>query len=600
MSPRLGVPRPPGPPVFSHHTHVAPKAVPTSMQIPLIRSVIGPVPFHELSLARKVNLSQLPMTFTVPLVVAVAYVANPQTAFSNPLFLLGAAMVVLISAATAVIPWDRFTPRAYLTVPALDLVAIFLISLGGYHVLFALPFLSGMPIFWMAWSGLIPRTTVVVSVLAPLAMFWSQVAHSGRPLDTTAMGRPLVIPFMMLALALVVIAMESSTTSKNRKLQEAYAESQHQEKLLHAVLNAANVGVIVFDVDGKVVLLNELQQRLHLSSLKPGHGPESESSLEMYGADPWGRPEAQELPAEQRPLHRARQGEEFSDDLVWVGPPAGAQQALTASARPLFDDANRPAGGVVVFKQVTDLVGALHAKDRFLSNVSHELRTPLTSIIGYVDLLEDDPGLQASAKAGLKIVSRNAQRLDRLVDDLLTAAADRLELRSQPVDLGRVVSSCARSADLRAAAGNLALERDIPSGIRVFGDPIRLGQVMDNLISNAIKYTPAGGRVEVALRVDPDDDGTHSAVVTVTDTGIGMDESELEHLFDRFFRAEQVRRAAIAGVGLGMPITKELVEAHSGEITAASEPGVGSTITVRLPLLPAGEPQVAAHAGQEA
>jgi signal transduction histidine kinase len=257
---------------------------------------------------------------------------------------------------------------------------------------------------------------------------------------------------MMLALALVVIAIESSTTSQHRNLQDAYAESHRQEKLLNAVLNAANVGLVVFDAEGKTVFINELQHRLRLSCLKPGHEPDSESSLELYGADAWGRPEARELPTGERPLHRALRGEEFSDDLIWVGSPTGARQALTVSARPLFDDGNRPAGGVMVFKQVTDLIGALHAKDRFLSNVSHELRTPLTSILGYVDLLEDDPSLQPSARSGLQIVSRNARRLDRLVDDLLTAAADRLDLRSQPLDLGRVVSRSAAASAPRICA----------------------------------------------------------------------------------------------------------------------------------------------------
>ncbi|GER21717.1 two-component sensor histidine kinase [Zafaria cholistanensis] len=572
------------------------------MQIPLLRALIGPVPFHELSTAQKVNLSQLPMTFAVPVVVALAFSINPEAALADPLFLAGAAGVLLISTATALVPWDDFPPRAYLVVPLLDLVAIFFICLGGYSIFFALPFLSGLPIFWLAWSGLMPRTTLVVSVLAPLCMFWGQALRAGGPVDSRILGRPLVIPFMMLILALVVIAMENSTTSQNRKLQEAYAASRRQEKLLNAVLNAANVGVVVFDAAGKVVLTNELQQRIHLSSLKPGCGPEREINLALYGADPQGRPAAHEMPEKLRPLSRARAGEEFSDELLWAGPPEGARQALSASARRLLDDRNQAAGGVLVFKQVTDLVEALHAKDDFLSNVSHELRTPLTSIIGYLELLEDEPDLPASARSSLKVVSRNAERLDRLVDDLLTAAADRLEVRAQPLDLGRVVASCVRSALPRAAAGRLVLNQDIAPGVQVMGDPIRLGQVMDNLISNAIKYTPEGGRIDVALRVDRDGDGTPSAVATVADTGIGMDEPERERLFDRFFRAQGVRRAAIAGVGLGLPITEELVKAHGGEVTVDSEPGVGSTFTVRLPLLPpaptgiAGQPEKAGQA----
>jgi signal transduction histidine kinase len=222
-------------------------------------------------------------------------------------------------------------------------------------------------------------------------------------------------------------------------------------------------------------------------------------------------------------------------------------------------------------------------KDEFVGLVSHELRTPLTSIRGYVDLLlEAEPELSAERRlAFLEVLDRNANRLLALVDDLLFITrleAGKLVLELSELDLAALVRECAAAAQPLAAERGIALETVEYSSPRVDADWSRLTQVLDNLISNALKFTPPGGRVE--LRIDGDDS---FAQVEVTDTGIGIAGSELPHMFSPFFRASSATAASIPGTGLGLAISKGIVETHGGSISVRSEEGRGTTFRVELP-----------------
>jgi signal transduction histidine kinase len=218
-------------------------------------------------------------------------------------------------------------------------------------------------------------------------------------------------------------------------------------------------------------------------------------------------------------------------------------------------------------------------KDELLSSVSHELRTPLTSISGYVELLlevQDDP----QERRHLEIVKRNAARLLGLVSDLLFAAhlqSGHLDLRMVPVDLRLLVEQAADSARPHADAARVALRvraEDVPL---VEGERDRLAQLLDNLVSNAIKFTPAGGKVELALA--PRNGGV---CLEVSDTGIGLSEEELPQIFTRFYRAESAAEAQIPGTGLGLYIAKAIVDAHGGRIGVRSSAGEGTTFVVEL------------------
>jgi signal transduction histidine kinase len=223
-------------------------------------------------------------------------------------------------------------------------------------------------------------------------------------------------------------------------------------------------------------------------------------------------------------------------------------------------------------------------KDEFVALVSHELRTPLTSIRGYLELVLDGEAgdLTDEQRQFLGVVERNAHRLLALVGDLLFLAqveAGKLSLEIGAVDLAALAAESVETArplaeekgvTLTLAAGPLPL---------LAGDRARLGQLLDNLVSNGVKFTPSGGRVDVRARGE-----RGNAVIEVRDTGMGIPPEEQHHLFERFFRTAKATEQAIPGTGLGLAISKAIVEAHVGQIAVASADGSGTTFRISLPI----------------
>jgi signal transduction histidine kinase len=220
-------------------------------------------------------------------------------------------------------------------------------------------------------------------------------------------------------------------------------------------------------------------------------------------------------------------------------------------------------------------------KDEFVSSISHELRTPLTSIAGYAELLLEEEE-DAGKRGHLAIVGRNADRLLALVSDLLFAARlqyGRLELERSPVDLRTLVQQAIDSARPRAQAAAVELHLETVDVPRIQGEPAKLAQLIDNLVSNAIKFTPRDGRVGVRLTARDT-----MIRIEVSDTGIGIPDAERERLFERFFRAQSALEQQIQGTGLGLYISKAIVDAHGGRIGVDSAPGEGTTFVVELPV----------------
>ena len=222
-------------------------------------------------------------------------------------------------------------------------------------------------------------------------------------------------------------------------------------------------------------------------------------------------------------------------------------------------------------------------KDQFIATVSHELRTPLTSIHGYLDLvLGGEAGeLTDEQRQFLSIVARNSDRLRRLVNDLLVVSeADAgLELDLSDIDLSAIAQDSVESVRPQAEAAGIGLELTAERAFLLTGDPGRLGQLLDNVISNALKFTSRGGRVSIRIRQCGE-----LAVLEVADTGMGIPADEQEFLFDRFFRARAAGEHAIQGTGLGLSIAQEIAQAHGGRIEFTSREGVGTTFRVELPL----------------
>jgi PAS domain S-box-containing protein len=233
-------------------------------------------------------------------------------------------------------------------------------------------------------------------------------------------------------------------------------------------------------------------------------------------------------------------------------------------------------------------------KDEFISLVSHELRTPLTSIRGYLELLLDGGAgdLTEDQSRFLAVVDRNSRRLMHLVGDLLFLAqieAGKLALELGDVDLQHLVAECVEAAKPIADEKGIELSAEVEPTPSMVGDRGRLGQVLDNLVSNAVKFTPDAGRVTIRLSTN---DGV--TVVEVEDNGMGIAPEDQEQLFDRFFRSSEATERAIPGTGLGLTIAKAIVERHEGAIEVKSTPGEGTTMRVRLPVRSSVTAEVAA------
>ena len=224
-------------------------------------------------------------------------------------------------------------------------------------------------------------------------------------------------------------------------------------------------------------------------------------------------------------------------------------------------------------------------KDEFVATVSHELRTPLTSIRGYLELI-DEESVSPQAREFLSVIQRNSERLVSLVGDLLFVAQDdsgklelELELALAPLRPGELVEEAIASARPTADERQINLVGHVENIPDISGDRARLSQLLDNLLSNSLKFTPNGGRVDVRLKLEPDG----STAFEFQDNGIGIPKTEQDSLFQRFFRADAATQNVIAGTGLGLSIVKGIAEAHGGSVSVESDQGNGATFRVVLP-----------------
>jgi len=223
-------------------------------------------------------------------------------------------------------------------------------------------------------------------------------------------------------------------------------------------------------------------------------------------------------------------------------------------------------------------------KGEFFALVSHELRTPLTAIMGYVELLREEQDLGPDLRHFVEVIDRNAGRLQQLLGDVLFVTqveAGRFDLQLGPVALDALVVAAVHAAQARAAELQIALTAAVQPVATQMGDRERLDQLLDNLISNALKFTPPGGEVEVSLAA-----GADGVVLCVRDSGIGIPEEEQERLFERFYRTPEATTRAISGAGLGLTIAKAIVEGHGGQIAVSSRAGAGTSMRATLPAGP--------------
>jgi two-component system, OmpR family, phosphate regulon sensor histidine kinase PhoR len=262
---------------------------------------------------------------------------------------------------------------------------------------------------------------------------------------------------------------------------------------------------------------------------------------------------------------------------------AAPVKALDASASGGAPD-EKPSGAVVVLHDVTELRRLERVRQDFVANVSHEFKTPLTAIQGFAETLLagalDDP---ENNRRFLEIIRNHATRLARLTNDLLKLArieAGKMELEFSSVGLLELIEACTETTLLKANRKEITLEISVPPQLPpVRGDAALLRDVLQNLLDNAIQYTPARGHISVVASAGP-----REAVVTVADTGIGIPLADSERIFERFYRVDAARSREAGGTGLGLSIAKHIVEAHGGKLWVESTVGQGSKFSFSLPL----------------
>lgn len=388
------------------------------------------------------------------------------------------------------------------------------------------------------------------------------------------MIRTIFLPLVMAAIA-VSAHIVSGTLHRQRKallrkdqaLAETLAESVDRQRLLDAVLAAVGVGVWVVDKDGNNVLINRaMRDDPTLARLT-----EAESTTTLLLSD-----RATPVPSGGLPAARVARGDVFTDELIWAGDEKD-QRAFSVSAHTICSSDGARSGGVITLVDVTALITALAAKDDFVGTVSHELRTPLTSILGYLELVLEEPGHEG-IEAELQVVYRNATHLLGLVNDLIAVASERVDLSLQEADLARLLADVVDLTLPQAANRGLELVLEVEPSLTARMDIPRIRQVVTNLLSNAIKYSPDGGRITArAHRTGTD------LVCSITDPGVGMSTEDQEQAFTKFFRSARSRETAIPGAGLGLPVSKTIVEGHGGSMSLTSAPGAGTTATFVLP-----------------
>ncbi|MET1043778.1 MAG: ATP-binding protein [Microbacteriaceae bacterium] len=532
---------------------------------------------------RSVFLSQLLLAAATLLLVAVSVVTRP-TMLADPLYFLGVMTIFGSTGLAAAVPWRRL-PKAYIVVlPLLDIVGLALARIAEPNL--GVSFLLVFPIIWM--STHFGQAGATGSVIFAAVLLWGglPLRYFTHPLtaDNYATSQAPLLAVVTIMLVFVASVTYTSTrrgaaqrvllTQQAGLFETALQRSRRQEQTLDEIFNTVDFGVVGYDRDAKVNFMNRAQ-RLLLSryGVSGGIGL-AEIVYREDGVTPFDGPE--------RPYQRALRGETVDRVTVWVGSPDQQQTAVLVSSRPIRDHNNRYDGGVLVTRDVTAEVRAVKARDDLVASVSHELRTPLTSILGYLELALDDDRVDPETRRMLEIASKNADRLLEIVSGLLTAASasnEGLALDLESCDMAAILTEAVESAEPLASQRNIRFELgDLPE-TRIVADGFRLRQVIDNVLSNAIKYNVDSGMVSVSLH-----ESECGVEVRVADTGRGMSEDEQSNLFDRFYRADSVRGSSVHGTGLGLNISREIMREHGGDLRLESIKGKGTTAIATLPV----------------
>ena len=343
-----------------------------------------------------------------------------------------------------------------------------------------------------------------------------------------------------------------------QNLKDANSEKKQKETILKHMTD----GVITFNMEGKVTYINPAAKQLlgvknNDTTFKDIFGKFADINMEkIIYLDSWTSSE------------KKIENDQGTMSLFFI---------------PFRDDLDMPAGVMVVIQDITEHVKLDNMRKEFVADVSHELKTPITSIKGYSETLLDGDCDKETEKHFLHVIDDNADRMERLVQDLLTLSKyDNNRATNKPTefDLGELAKLCKEKFDIEIKRKNQDVNcfvtADVPN---VYADRDGIERVILNILSNSIKYTPEGGKIDIYVGYVHND-----AYVKIKDTGIGIPKNDLDRIFERFYRVDKARSRQLGGTGLGLSIAKEIIEKNNGSINIKSKVNEGTEVVIQIPV----------------
>lgn len=348
------------------------------------------------------------------------------------------------------------------------------------------------------------------------------------------------------------------------------------ENRLKSVLENLISGVVMVDVEGKIVLLNRSAEEFLGFSSKELLGKKFDQAKQQF--------EFTQLIQECIDTR-----ENIRDEMIFYYP---EERILEINLNPIFQSDEQWAGLLIVLHDITSVRRLERMRSEFVANVSHELKTPIAAVKGFTEtLLAGALDDKETARSFLKIIFDESERLNRLIGDILELSkieSKRIPLQFSPVHLESFIGNCLHVMKTEAEKKSIELEVEVPQDSYMEADEDRLRQIIMNLLSNGINYTPEGGKVKVKVeQLASGLESTEADTIrfTIMDTGIGIPKKDLPRIFERFYRVDKARSRVSGGTGLGLSIVKHLVELHKGTIRVESEVLVGTKFIIDMPLI---------------
>ncbi|MDZ8170638.1 sensor histidine kinase [Microbacterium xanthum] len=517
---------------------------------------------------RSIWLWQLVLAAAVVVIMLVITVLDTEN-LSHTSLLVGSALIIVISAVVLFVPWDQIPRDTVIVVPLVDTFAVGVMAQDSG---LRLEFLWCFPIAWIATHFSVRWLGAAFALISTVILLDAVEAGMSSTITLRFAIVLLCLAFLGVLfrqMARRATAMKALLRSQAGRTQRTLGRVSAQQARATQMFDGVNIAIARVTPSGDLVSPNAAYLELYGIDLDDPTQPPRTIDYESQ--------RGRALSTHERPVSRAARGEHLDGERGWVFDAHGQWRAVSVSTRPLPPVGDESPSTLLMVQDVTELTQERRGRENLAAVVSHELRTPITVMLGNVDLMRDDSNLTAEQTDRLDTIDRAAERMLALISSILSTDRD-TSVPHEPVSLVTLLRESVTSFSAAARTRDQSLTLDIAGTFRLTGDAFRLRQLIDNILSNAVKYTPNGGSIRVSARAQ---DG--NIEVAISDSGLGIAAEDIPHLFDDYFRAEEAVGSGLPGSGLGMGIAKAIAESHGGSIRVESTVGRGTTVTITLP-----------------